>query len=201
MRLDGISIGLGNVKIGPGVYTFSLPSWRSCPGMSEWCKNHCYAHRYEKERDACRKAYEDNFVRVRGPPEFADPMIRVLPKDMKYFRIHVSGDFFSRDYIRGWVRICQAFPDTKFWGYTRSWKIPLLERELRILRDLPNVQLIASVDETMPLPPEGWRVAFITTDTRGQGLLCKTQTGEARTCEDCGYCFKRREGNVLFKIH
>jgi len=38
-----------------------------------------------------------------------------------YFRIHDSGDFFSRDYIQAWKDIADARPDIIFWAPTRVW--------------------------------------------------------------------------------
>lgn len=84
-------------------------------------------------------------------------MIGILPRIMPSFRIHVSGDFHRIDYIRAWIRICRSFPQTRFWGYTRSWAVPELAGNLAELRDIPNVQLFASTDPDMPLPPRGWQ--------------------------------------------
>jgi len=116
-------------------------------------------------------------------------------------RIHVSGDFYCRAYSEVWKTICETFPQTKFWAYTRSWLVRDLVRPLEQLRALPNVELIGSTDPTMPLPPEGWRVAFIQTDPRANGTRCNQQHGVADSCLDCGYCFRQDNGNVVFRVH
>lgn len=200
MRLFGVSLGEGNAKVGE-IYTFSLPSHTTCPGASPWCLEHCYAHRYERLRPVCRRAYQRNLVLAQRPEEFVRVMTGVLPRILPCVRIHVSGDFHTREYLNAWDRICAAFPQTGFWAYTRSWAVPGLYPALEQLRACANVELIASTDPTMPLPPDGWRVAFIQTDPRANGMRCKQQHGEVDSCLDCGYCFQQHNGNVVFLVH
>jgi hypothetical protein len=117
-------------------------------------------------------------------------------------RIHVSGDFWSTEYIDAWTQICAAFPQTQFWAYTRSWAVAALLNALERLRALGNAHLFASTDPTMPLPPKGWRVAFIEGDGRAQGILCPQQTGQAKSCLTCGFCWRRgTDGDVIFRTH
>ena len=200
MNLLGVSFGEGNMKVGD-VFSFSLPSRVTCLGASPWCLKHCYAYRYERLRPSCRRAYRRNLALTRDPEKFVKTMIGVIPRILPCFRIHISGDFYSHFYIEAWERICSEFPQTKFWAYTRSWAVPELLEPLEQLRALPNVALFVSTDPTMPLPPEGWRVAFIESDPRADGMLCTNQNGTQDSCLECGYCFRRDEGNVIFKVH
>jgi len=200
MRLFGVSLGEGNIKIGE-VFNFSLPSITTCPGASSWCLKYCYAHRYERLRPRCRKAYRRNLALAQKTETFVRTMIGVLPRIMPSFRVHVSGDFFSGSYVEAWMRICLEFPQSRFWAYTRSWTIAELRPSLDRLRALGNVNLFASTDQTMPLPPEGWRVAFVDTDPRAHGVLCSKQTEEDDSCLACGYCFREQAGNVIFRVH
>jgi len=200
MRLFGVSLGEGNAKVGE-VFTFSLPSHTTCPGASPWCLKHCYAYRYERLRPSCLRAYQRNLVLAQRTSEFVRVMTGVVPRILSCMRIHVSGDFHSAEYVDGWYRICAAFPQTRFWSYTRSWTVPQLARPLERLRALPNVVLFASTDPTMPLPPEGWRVAFVDADPRARGILCSKQTEEEDSCLDCGYCFRHDTGDVIFRVH
>lgn len=200
MKLFGVSLGEGNPKVGE-VLTFSLPSKKTCPGASLWCLKHCYANRYEQRRPNCQAAYLENLNLANNIEEFKKVMTGVLPRIIPYFRIHVSGDFFSEEYIKAWTEICKAFPQTIFWSYTRSWTIPELRSALDELKSLPNVQLFASVDIVMPLPTEDWRIAFTDIDPRANGIICNTQNGEENSCVNCGYCFRQSKGNVIFKVH
>lgn len=200
MRWFGISLGEGNMKVGE-VLSFSLPSRLSCPGASRWCLEHCYARRLERIRPTCRRAYRDNLVEATDTDAFAEKLSAILPRILLQLRLHVSGDFFSVEYIEAWRRICQSLPETRFWAYTRSWNVPALQEALRALRDLDNVQLFASTDPTMPLPGKDWRRAFLASDPRARGLLCRAQTEDQTVCLDCGYCFRRSRGDVVFREH
>jgi len=201
MNLLGVSLGNGNDKLGE-VFSFSLPSKITCPGMSKWCKKNCYAYKYERRRPGCRKAYLNNLKLAQDIQNFKRVMIGVLPRIIPCFRIHVSGDFFiSIEYINAWIEICSAFPQIKFWSYTRSWIVPELLPSLEELKSLPNMQLFASTDPFMPIPPKDWRIAFIDTDKRAQGMKCKTRQGKTKSCLSCGYCFHETKGHVQFLIH
>ena len=200
MRFLGVSFGIGNKKVGE-VFNFSLPSKTSCPGASVWCLKHCYAHRYEKRRPTCKAAYEHNLALTQDIEKFTETMIGIVPRILPCFRIHISGDFYSKPYIEAWKHICESFPQTQFWAYTRSWNVPELVEPLVRLRDLRNVQLFASTDPTMPLPPKGWRIAFLNNDARAKGLACPQQEGALESCLSCGYCFRKKRGHVVFKIH
>lgn len=116
-------------------------------------------------------------------------------------RVHVGGDFYSPEYAVAWSRICAARPDTQFWAYTRSWSVRALLPPLERLRTQANVRLFASLDPDMPLPPSGWRVAFLDFDPRANGTPCRHQQGEVESCLECGYCFRQHAGNVVFKVH
>lgn len=195
-----LCLALGNNKVGR-VWTFSLPSFVTCPGASPWCRKHCYAWRLERLRPACRRAYVRNLTLSLYPERFVEHVLESLPEDAPLVRIHVGGDYYGPEYAAAWRDICDARPDTQFWSYTRSWGVPMILPHLELLRAAPNLQLFGSVDPDMPLPPEGWRMAFIEIDPRADGTPCRHQQGEVESCLECGYCFREREGNVVFKVH
>lgn len=195
-----LCIAEGNVKVGK-VWTFSLPSFVTCPGASPWCRKHCYALRLERLRPTCRQAYVRNLSLSLYPERFVEYVLELLPEDAPLVRVHVGGDYYSQEYCTSWLQICQARPDTLFWCYTRAWSIPTLRPSLEELRALHNVQLLASTDPDMPLPPADWRAAFIEIDPRASGMPCRHQQGQVESCLECGYCFRESEGNVVFKVH
>lgn len=39
----------------------------------------------------------------------------------RFFRIHDSGDFFSRRYLQGWAEVARLNPDIGFWAPSRLW--------------------------------------------------------------------------------
>jgi hypothetical protein len=187
--------GIGNLKIGLGVYTYSrlpgspdhtalgltkvqlrrdedLKLAGTCPGATKECQSFCYAARPVAEDDAVYNMWRKNSETEDVPME--------LPPDCKMLRLHISGDFSSRGYIDGWFALLSQRPDVKTWAYTRSWRVPALLPALDRLRALPNVQLFASVDtehtnaeiesittKYTEAGREPWRIAWIDGDHRG----------------------------------
>jgi hypothetical protein len=156
--------GIGNLKIGMGVHTYSRPAGRprvenvggaevnaggTCPGSTDECEDICYAKRIS---GVVRMIYDGN-TGSDVPP---------LPDECRVLRIHISGDFDSVAYINSWRARLLERPDITAWAYTRSWRVPALLPALEELRALPNFQLFASMDPTCKeLPPAGWRRAWI----------------------------------------
>jgi hypothetical protein len=67
-------------------------------------------------------------------------------------RVHVSGDFYSADYVRAWVAVATACPATRFYAYTRSWRVPHIVPALAELARLRNVRLWYSCDRDTGIP-------------------------------------------------
>jgi len=64
-----------------------------------------------------------------------------------YFRLHYSGDFYSKEYAQAWAKVIRKFPKVKFWAYTRSFQfVKYLIRE-------KNLSIYLSTDS------ENWKVA------------------------------------------
>jgi hypothetical protein len=42
----------------------------------------------------------------------------------KYFRVHDSGDFFSKRYLEAWRAVADRNPDVTFWAPSRIWALP-----------------------------------------------------------------------------
>ena len=90
-------------------------------------------------------------------------MVEAIP-DCAEFRMHVSGDMLSAEYIHKWIEICANRPDVTFYTYTRSWTIPELWKAIRILADLPNVNVNLSCDKDTGKPFDGYRWCYLTHD-------------------------------------
>lgn len=149
-----------------------------------------------------------------------------IPDDAKILRLHISGDFDTFDYVQNWIDRITERPDVTMWVYTRSWRVPELLPALERLRALPNVQMFASMDESIPeMPPSGWRRAWIDGDVRGgtpqevaahaedpvthnlitvdgtPSYVCPEETKRVANCEACGYCFRGTKNDVTFLRH
>jgi hypothetical protein len=180
------------------VYNFNQPAFSTCPGHSQWCRDHCYADKgffpllRNRHREAQRSAHQSNSLISE---------IQDLPTG-SWIRAHAAGDFDTIGYIHKWKRAAQLRPDMRFWAYTRSWRIQALLPALEELRQLPNFELFASTDPTIEeRPPEGWRVAWIDGDPRARGLVCPEQTGKMSDCADCGFCVIAERGDLILLPH
>lgn len=212
--------GIGNLKIGLGVYTYSRNAGKyeggTCPGSSDECERICYAKRIQGVLK--QQVYSVNSLTDEVPP---------IPEGAEVLRLHISGDFDSVTYIENWRYRLLERPEVTAWVYTRSWRVPELLPALEALRALPNIQMFASMDKTVPeLPPSGWRRAWIDGDERAgkpvlmlahgneviskhnfvtfdgrRSYLCPEETNRKPNCLACGYCFEGQKNDVTFLEH
>jgi hypothetical protein len=181
--------GLGNLKLGPGVFTYSrlpgrpskaslgLPSGSravedlapdgaadSKEGSHRGFNGTCPGSTPECERIcyAERPVAEMNTVASMWLENSMTDDVAPIPEEAKLLRLHVSGDFNTVVYIENWIKRLTERPDVTCWVYTRSWRVPELLPALERLRAMPNVQMFASMDASCPdVPPEGWRRSWI----------------------------------------
>lgn len=215
--------GKGNTKLGPDVYTYSRLPGRAytCPGSTDECEHICYAKRVVEEHGIVQLIWTANSGSDEVPSE--------LPPGAKIVRFHVSGDFDTVEYIYQWTELTDHYPWVRFFGYTRSWRVPELLPALERLRGRYNVQLFASMDKSMTeLPPKGWRRAWLEDDLRAfanghisphngfsvalagdadtffpaqPSLVCPEETGRKASCQACRYCIDGQRGDVVFLLH
>lgn len=174
----------GTLKVGTNVPVFNLPAGHvaeggTCPGATTWCAGtigakkwdgKCYAHHRRRhgwnKRRVVRESRERNLRHLLEPgglDRFVTDALEEL-KDWKTdaCRLHVSGDFFSPDYTRAWLRIVRGFREMRFWTYTHSWRVGVLRPHLEVLQREPNMQLFASLDPHTGFgAPPDWRVSTI----------------------------------------
>jgi hypothetical protein len=165
--------GGANRKLGQSIWSFSIPAIKTCPGATAFCKLACYVLKGRTATKGVQKAYEAArlfsttpafvgaviaFVRLVGPP---------------IVRIHVSGDFYSAEYVRKWAEIARKCPGTVFYAYTRSWRDKAILPELRKFSRIPNVQLFWSEDRETGRSPKtkGVQRAFMVKDRSDDALV------------------------------
>ena len=206
---------LGNSKIGKSgrfartAFVWNLPAIATCPGASRWCSAHCYNADARTEKFPLGLWANNWAWAVERPADLEVLIVKKINEAAPpvAVRIHSSGDFFSPAYVALWLAICRRCPETHFWAYTRSWQNPSLAAGLAELRHLPNVELFASWDATMPQPPIGWRLSIVVEGGMPDGtsdvgaLQCPEEDGRVSNCANCGYCFTRRPGDVVFALH
>jgi len=212
------ALARGNKKTGSSGAVFSaalvwnLPPVATCPGASAWCLNHCYCADPREDIYPIAEWLENWGWFEEDPHGLSRQILREIsaaPRPVSV-RIHSAGDFFSAEYIRFWGKILQVAGDAVFWAYTRSWVIPKLRDELAQLRRLPNVQLFASHDASMPPPPPGWRQSLVGANVadaetvagkRPGYIVCRQLDGTVPNCAACGICQSMTSQSVVFCVH
>jgi len=182
--------------------TFSLPAGITCHNKTIYCDKYCYAKKAEK-------AYKNVLPsRIRNLNDskremFVNEVYNLLKNiNIKYFRIHESGDFYSQTYLEKWFSICRLFPDIKFLAYTQMYHLDYSNKP-------NNLILYWTVwPDSRNVPKDGLK-AYVVDDGKGKipdypvkpkGKNCSKGMGSKVKCENCKYCLEGK-GDVIFKIH
>ncbi len=116
-----------------GIYNWSIPALaaklsngkniKTCPNAGA-CANVCYARNGTYNFSNVKARHTANLEYVIDDPQgwLAQMLEEVNHPRMrgKYVRIHDSGDFFSEDYLRLWLKIALLTPGVTFYCYTKE---------------------------------------------------------------------------------
>ncbi len=153
--------------------------------------------------------------------DFVQDMVDdIRKKKALVVRIHVAGDYYDVPYINKWKQIVVKSPTTRFFTYTRSWRLPKLQVALtRFAQDCPNLRMWWSLDSETGFPaeiPKEVRTAYMSVDFEDEPderadlvfrdyhlrnstqkrvngvLVCPVENGVNKdlTCERCGVCWR-----------
>jgi len=167
----------GNEKLDKTILGWSITPIKSCLNCSQ-CKGTCYAVKPYNRYPAVKLAWDRNFELAKSG-EFMKNIIDQLERvnGAVVVRIHVSGDFFSQDYIDAWETIAKIFPDVKFYTYTKVMHM----FDFSSITSLDNVNIINSIaedgkpnfgdnDRVNELVSMGYRVCPAT--VKGNDIIC-----------------------------
>ena len=186
-----------NSKIGK-IPNFSLPPIKSCPNC-KYCfqkdkKLTCYALKAYQQYTVVRVAWDDNYtMATHKPKQLRSDIVKYLSKTRKkFFRLHVSGDFFSQSYLDMWIDICQSFPGIRFLAFTKAFGLDY--------SNIPaNLKIIYSLMPGMPMPTKAGTRAYcgnLPTTNKKRVYYCPGN------CEGCMMCWNLRiDEAVHFDIH
>lgn len=207
-------LAVRNGKLGSSIFHFDLPAITTCPGRSHVCERLCYAtHGRFVTRAVKRRLVRCHRASLR--PNFAERVIReVKSRGVIVCRVHVSGDFYSADYARAWLAVLEACPKTRFYAYTRSWRVEGISPVLEAMAALENTRLWYSTDQETGEPesvPEGVRLAYLQHTPEavpqkselvfrprgmrrqprvGLPLICPQETHKDVNCGNCQLCWR-----------
>jgi hypothetical protein len=217
----------GNTKLGEDVCHFDLPAKTTCPGRSPNCSGlvklspktkgsrRCYVLQLYLRHPAVKVGHQRNLRAARRLDALVQRIVReIRRRHLRTVRPHVSGDFFSVAYALAWLQIMRSCPDTQFFFYSRSWRIPTICAVLEQMAELPNVAVWYSVDGSTGLP-ESWparvRLAWMALHVgEGEPWACAEQIArchlvlldhplrrlELKTFGGVGVCPQERDATV-----
>jgi hypothetical protein len=110
-----------------GIVAFYLPVGLTCPFAGE-CKRYCYAQRGNFQFPTVKAAGQFNYDRLqsnttrRSVEELTADIVKLYGKGKRRYRIHTSGDFYSRRYAGIWEAVARNVPEMTFYAYTKSFR-------------------------------------------------------------------------------
>lgn len=135
----------GNIKLmGDASNVFliwNIPSRITCLWKTEMCEKLCYAKKAEVFRPNVLKCRQQNLEESRLNTFVHDMVDHIIWNASKpsnkgkqiWFRIHESGDFYSLEYLKKWIKIAKKFPGINFLAYTKA--VRLVEM---VIDDIPS---------------------------------------------------------------
>jgi len=128
LKIDDITVSLGNGKLDKSILIFNLPAVTTCPNCDD-CKDNCYAYKCEKRYPSVRPCRERNYKATLNNSGFIIKMLELITVGVNKYgvtaiRVHESGDFYSQEYANNWNYIAGKIqisrPDVVFFAYTKS---------------------------------------------------------------------------------
>ena len=193
-----LSMSLGNDKLG-NIANFNLPPTNNPEYLgtcSQTCEQ-CYALRFFLRHTNTRKAYMGNAMFLKKHMRVAKLFLidYIQKREFPMFRIHCSGEFFSREYITFWIDIIEKCKKTQFLAYSKELDI----LELNISKYIPNFSVMASI-----MPDSTTK--YIDKVTNLENPIYFTDYSKPPfphfeckgTCETCKTCFYAKTKTVVF---
>lgn len=201
-RLQWRRMTKGNMKIKGSVLTYSMPPISTCPNHSR-CAKTCFALKAMRAYPSARHAWEVNEKLAREQLHLLEVLLvaqieealgtKKAKEHGLYVRIHVSGDFFSQDYLNMWVRVASRFPEVRFWAYTKVAHLldfSQVPENLNVINSFIEGKFLNyGVEDYVNRLVERFG-AFKCPATGGRGVKC---------IEDCKYCLYGKK--PVFVIH
>lgn len=201
MKINGISISEGNMKLG-SIANVSLAPGRSC--SAEACKTcmheGCYAMKAYKLYKTTRAAWDGNTDAAENDLQRMEAALNKYFDGMnapRFFRIHVGGDFISREYAEMWSRVATSHPSTNFLAFTKQWD------HVRGITFPANFSLVLSAWPGCTIPDDLRKLYSVAWLDDGKTEIPENAMECPGNCITCGACWglARMGIDVKFKKH
>lgn len=204
---------------------FNTRAVKDCPFRSAGCESVCYAtkgnHVFPSVQESRERSYNDS-----RRADFADAMtwtITTEKKSKRYMnaemiiRVHESGDFYSIQYLKKWVKVWERFTDNDgvtFVMYTKSFPFFLMldDDEKDIIRKAMREGVLSinlSMDDTFSPEQRKAYLRMIAEFPQANTYYCTENVDDVKhdevcdcaDCAKCGTCNKCTGKTTVVKIH
>lgn len=204
---------------------FNTRAVQDCPFRSAGCEAVCYAtkgnHVFPSVKKSRARSYEES-----KRADFSDAVIysiRTEKESGRYknavmlVRIHESGDFYSLQYLRKWLRAWVTFSPAdgvRFVFYTKSFPffLKLTDAEKSALNSLLEAGVVAmnlSMDDTTTAEQKKAYLKVLVTFPKANTYYCTEDTDavehdnvcDCADCAKCGTCNRATGEKTVVKIH
>lgn len=188
-----IHVSMSNNKLGK-IPNISLVPVKDC-GNCDHCRDDCYAMTPFRQYPGTREAWNENSQIIRK--NYLDFFFQLYvwftsrKTRVKYFRVHVAGDFLGQKIVNQWFKLARTYHKTKFFTYTKMnfdySKKPA--NFIIMLSQWPDAPVIKSRNIEL-------RSSWLSTDPRAP----KDAFECIKECDNCKYCWNGDKDVVLKPI-
>ena len=110
-------------SLGLRVFNFGIPAYKSASGkltcpFADACVKFCYAKKGAYIWSNVQPAFEKRY-QLSKTDDFVNKMNQeIIKKKPDYVRVHDSGDYYSKAYLRKWLAVAIHNPQVRFYSYT-----------------------------------------------------------------------------------
>jgi hypothetical protein len=172
------------------IYTLTLVERNTC---SDECEHWLTCYGNNMPFGIRFNPYNKNFL-----PRLESDLkaIALKPKNKKGFllRLHVLGDFYSKDYVLFWERMLKLYPNLHIYGYTRNHnnskylKNRNIANEIIKLNTLFSTRFYIRFSNKLDIEESANSI-----DLGKKGITCLAQVDEKKTCATCTLCWTSKK--------
>ena len=162
------------------LFNFGIPAYKSASGkltcpMADECVKFCYAKKgayiWSNVKPAFEKRYE-----LSKTDEFVEAMnAEIKKKRADYVRVHDSGDYYSKAYLKKWIEIAIHNPSVRFYSYTNMVDM-MLKTQLPDNYDIIFSDSGKQKDLINPLKHRHTKIFHSSTELKKAGYIDASET-------------------------
>ena len=105
------------------LFNFGIPAYKSASGkltcpMAKECVKFCYAKKGAYIWSNVKPAFEKRYELSKTDQFIEEMNAEIKKKRPDYVRVHDSGDYYSKAYLKKWIEIAIHNPNVRFYSYT-----------------------------------------------------------------------------------